>query len=336
MEEGGRDPGVGGKRGCRTAPHDKSLYQQLRSHMQDISGDGGVLKEVIRAGTGELVPPDASVLVSGMSAFAEAALEKKLKELSNSQQNVQMLSLVHHCKHSRVIVAIWERELRRVKYSGYLGYSDKPFDTNWYRKNLRLMKLGEDITLGGMEIALLTMQKGEVSRCFFLPAYAYGKMGCPPLIPANSTVFFELELLDFLDTAESDRFFDLSPQEQYTFPLEKVLKVANTEREFGNYLFRQSCFYDAKDRYKRASKILTRQCVGNQEQHQINASRLLVFLNLSLTYLKLDFPARALVFGERALEIDCKNAKALFRCGQLLQRLHGETKDNVLQNVCFP
>uniref|UniRef100_A0A9L0T988 Regulation of nuclear pre-mRNA domain containing 1A n=1 Tax=Equus caballus TaxID=9796 RepID=A0A9L0T988_HORSE len=52
-----------------------------------------------------------------MSAFSEAALEKKLSELSNSQQSVQTLSLwlIHHRKHSRPIVTVWERELRKVK-----------------------------------------------------------------------------------------------------------------------------------------------------------------------------------------------------------------------------
>uniref|UniRef100_A0A8C6RS55 Regulation of nuclear pre-mRNA domain-containing protein n=1 Tax=Nannospalax galili TaxID=1026970 RepID=A0A8C6RS55_NANGA len=64
-----------------------------------------------------------------MSAFSEAALEKKLSELSNSQQSVQTLSLwlIHHRKHSRPIVTVWERELRRDEltnviylYSGVL------------------------------------------------------------------------------------------------------------------------------------------------------------------------------------------------------------------------
>lgn len=52
-----------------------------------------------------------------MSAFSEAALEKKLSELSNSQQSVQTLSLwlIHHRKHSRPIVTVWERELRKGK-----------------------------------------------------------------------------------------------------------------------------------------------------------------------------------------------------------------------------
>ncbi|XP_075560704.1 regulation of nuclear pre-mRNA domain-containing protein 1A isoform X7 [Pelecanus crispus] len=51
-----------------------------------------------------------------MSAFSEAALERKLSELSNSQQSVQTLSLwlIHHRKHSALIVSVWERELRKV------------------------------------------------------------------------------------------------------------------------------------------------------------------------------------------------------------------------------
>ncbi|OWK11271.1 FKBP6 [Cervus elaphus hippelaphus] len=194
----------------------QSPYQRLSQRMLDISGDRGVLKDVIREGAGELVTPDASVL---------------------------------------------------------------------------------DITLWGMELGLLSMRRGELARFLFKPTYAYGTLGCPPLIPPNTTVLFEIELLDFLDSAESDKFCALSAEQQGQFPLQKVLKVAATEREFGNYLFRQNRFYDAKTRYKRTAKLL-------------------VFLNLSFTYLKLERPAMALRYGEQALIIDRKNAKALFRCGQ--------------------
>uniref|UniRef100_A0A8C8RR31 peptidylprolyl isomerase n=1 Tax=Pelusios castaneus TaxID=367368 RepID=A0A8C8RR31_9SAUR len=241
--------------------------ERLGRRMQDITGDRGVLKEVIRAGAGELVPEDASVL---------------------------------------------------VKYSGYLEYREKSFDTNSMKTLPLLLSSGSDsITLQGMEVGLLTMKKGELARFLFTPSYAYGVMGCPPLIPPNATVLFEIELLDFLDSAESDRFFALTAEQQDTFPLPKMLKVANTEREFGNYLFRQQRFLDARERYKRASLILCRRFSSGDEQCQIDCAKLLVFLNLSFTYLKLERPARALAYGEKALEIDERNAKALFRCGQV-------------------
>lgn len=61
-----------------------------------------------------------------------------------------------------------------------------------------------------MELGLLSMRRGEVARFLFKPTYAYGMLGCPPLIPPNATVLFEIELLDFLDSAESDKFCVLS------------------------------------------------------------------------------------------------------------------------------
>lgn len=52
-----------------------------------------------------------------MSVFSESALEKKLAELSNSQQSVQTLSLwlIHHRKHSKTIVKVWYNELIKGK-----------------------------------------------------------------------------------------------------------------------------------------------------------------------------------------------------------------------------
>ncbi|XP_013861209.1 regulation of nuclear pre-mRNA domain-containing protein 1B isoform X3 [Austrofundulus limnaeus] len=59
-----------------------------------------------------------------MSAFSEAALEKKLSELSNSQQSVQTLSLwlIHHRKHSKTIVSVWFNELRKAQVSRKLTF----------------------------------------------------------------------------------------------------------------------------------------------------------------------------------------------------------------------
>ncbi|CAN0280644.1 unnamed protein product [Lampetra planeri] len=59
-----------------------------------------------------------------MSSFSESALEKKLSELSNSQQSVQTLALwlIHHRKHSRSVVQVWHRELKRAKPSRKLTF----------------------------------------------------------------------------------------------------------------------------------------------------------------------------------------------------------------------
>ena len=39
----------------------------------------------------------------------------------------------------------------------------------------------------GLDVALATMRKGEISKYIFSPEYAYKEMGCPPRIPPNAT-----------------------------------------------------------------------------------------------------------------------------------------------------
>ncbi|XP_071303986.1 inactive peptidyl-prolyl cis-trans isomerase FKBP6 [Agelaius tricolor] len=263
-----------------------SLASESLQPLQDLTGDGGVRKKQLRPGSGQPVPPSASVA---------------------------------------------------VKYSGYLGNWNKLFCSNGNSKYPRLMKLGKDITLWGLEIGLLSMTKGEAALFVLTPEYAYGQRGCPPSIPPNTTVLFKVEVLDFIDSEECDTFFELTCEQRDRLPLEKVLKVAATEREFGNYFFYKQRFKIAKDRYKRALSILGRSSSSKTEQSQINASKLLLFLNLSLTYLKLERADRALKYGELALEMDQGNAKALFRCGQacLYMREYSKSRDFLARAQCI-
>ncbi|XP_071335032.1 inactive peptidyl-prolyl cis-trans isomerase FKBP6 isoform X3 [Trachinotus anak] len=250
----------------------KSPFDHLRQQMDDILGDGGILKEVVQSGEGPPVPQNASVL---------------------------------------------------IRYSGFLEYSDQPFETNTNHKYPEMMKLGRDVTLAGLELGLLTMQKGEFSRFLFQPQYAYGDMGCPPFIPAAAVVLYEVQILDFFNSGQVDDFVALSLEEQNTLPLSTLLEVVNTLRSFGNRCFNQSRYDNAKDRYKQAVTLLgSREAQNDAEKERIKAALLPLYLNLSLTELRLDSPHKALKYGNKALEIDSANTKALFRCGQAYLELH--------------
>jgi len=54
-----------------------------------------------------------------MAAFSEDNFVKKLADLNNSQQSIQTLSLwlIHHRKHSKTIVEIWIKELKKARGS---------------------------------------------------------------------------------------------------------------------------------------------------------------------------------------------------------------------------
>jgi len=54
-----------------------------------------------------------------MAAFSEDNFVKKLADLNNSQQSIQTLSLwlIHHRKHSKTIVEIWIKEVKKARGS---------------------------------------------------------------------------------------------------------------------------------------------------------------------------------------------------------------------------
>nr|ADD38754.1 Regulation of nuclear pre-mRNA domain-containing protein 1B [Lepeophtheirus salmonis] len=59
-----------------------------------------------------------------MSGFSEAALEKKLADLNNSQQSIQQLSLwlIHHRKHYQNIVKTWLKEMGKTNHGRKLTF----------------------------------------------------------------------------------------------------------------------------------------------------------------------------------------------------------------------
>jgi len=60
-----------------------------------------------------------------MALFSENIFVKKLLDLNNSQQSIQTLSLwlIHHRRHSKIIVDVWIKQLREgFFYIFYLGY----------------------------------------------------------------------------------------------------------------------------------------------------------------------------------------------------------------------
>ncbi|CAN9507741.1 unnamed protein product [Ophioblennius macclurei] len=204
-----------------------------------------------------------------------------------------------------------------LNYSGYLEYCSEPFTSTRDYKHPPLMKLGKDLTLAGLELSVLTMQKGEFSRFLCQPQYAYGAIGCPPMVPASAVVLFEIHIIDVLDSGKVDDFCAMSPVEQNAVPLSALLEVVSALRSFGNHIFAKSRYDNAKDHYKQALELLgNRETQIGAEKERIKTALLPLYMNLSLTELRLDRPNKALKYANKALEIDPANTKALYRCGQ--------------------
>jgi cyclophilin family peptidyl-prolyl cis-trans isomerase len=70
------------------------------------------------------------------------------------------------------------------------------FDSSYERKQPATFKIGQLIP--GMNEALLAMKKGEKRLLLIPPELGYGKRGAGNVIPPNSWLVFEVELLEFI------------------------------------------------------------------------------------------------------------------------------------------
>lgn len=83
-----------------------------------------------------------------------------------------------------------------VHYTGKL-LNGKRFDCSRERKEPFCFNVGKGQVLKAWDVAVLSMQRGEVCTLLCRPEYAYGTAGNPSKIPPNSPVVFEMELLKF-------------------------------------------------------------------------------------------------------------------------------------------
>jgi FKBP-type peptidyl-prolyl cis-trans isomerase FkpA len=86
-------------------------------------------------------------------------------------------------------------DLVRIHYVGTLS-DGKEFDSSRKRGEAFEFRLGGGSTIRGFDTAVTGMKVGGTRRATIPPELGYGRRGMPPSIPPNSTLTFEVELLE--------------------------------------------------------------------------------------------------------------------------------------------
>ncbi|XP_073347508.1 uncharacterized protein [Pagrus major] len=82
----------------------------------------------------------------------------------------------------------------KVHYVGTLTNGSK-FDSSRDRGAPFEFQIGLGQVIRAWDEGVMQMSLGQVARLTCSPDYAYGARGFPPVIPANATLIFEVELL---------------------------------------------------------------------------------------------------------------------------------------------
>ena len=82
-----------------------------------------------------------------------------------------------------------------VHYVGVAWSDQQQFDASWDRDDLFEFPLGRGYVIAGWDQGVQGMRVGGRRRITIPPHLGYGARGFPPVIPPNSTLVFEVELL---------------------------------------------------------------------------------------------------------------------------------------------
>lgn len=85
-----------------------------------------------------------------------------------------------------------------IHYTGYLS-GGKIFDSSVKREIPIVFTVGVGNMIPGFDEGLLLMKLGEKFRFIIQPDLAYGEQGNFPVIPPNSTITFDVELLEIMN-----------------------------------------------------------------------------------------------------------------------------------------
>ena len=82
-----------------------------------------------------------------------------------------------------------------VHYSGWLP-DGKNFDSSYKRNKPFEFVLGQRQVIRGWDEGIALLHKGEKAQLVIPPKLGYGQRGIPGVIPENSTLIFDVELVD--------------------------------------------------------------------------------------------------------------------------------------------
>lgn len=176
------------------------------------------------------------------------------------------------------------------------GHDEEPFK----------FKTDEEEVIAGLDRAVLNMKKGEVALVTIPPEYAFGSTESKQdlaVVPPNSTVIYEVELISFVKDKES---WDLNNEEK--------IEAAGKKKEEGNALFKSGKYARASKRYEKAAKYIEYDTsFSEDEKKQSKQLKISCNLNDAACKLKLKDYKEAAKLCTKVLELDSQNVKALYR-----------------------
>jgi peptidylprolyl isomerase len=171
------------------------------------------------------------------------------------------------------------------------------FDSSVTRGKTFKFTLGKGQVIKGWDKGFASMKKGEKAILRCRSDYAYGKGG-QGKIPADATLYFEVELLNF----------GPKKKEKWEYSEEEKAAEGNKFKEQGTKFFQEKKFEEALNAYLEACEV-TEGSAPNESIHIASKS------NAAQCCISLGRYADAMSFSTEVIKLQPNNVKALYRRG---------------------
>ncbi|KAI5058641.1 hypothetical protein GOP47_0026811 [Adiantum capillus-veneris] len=196
----------------------------------------------------------------------------------------------------------------KVKYIAKLE-DGTVFEKEGYGDDLFEFVTDEEQVIPGLDKAVGTMNKGESALVTIPPEYGFGSAEVQrplALVPPNSTLTYEVELVEFQKEKES---WDMNTEEK--------IEAAGKKKEDGNLLFKAGKYERASKKYDKAAKFIEYDSsFSDEEKKQAKVLKTSCYLNNAACKLKLKDFKEAAKLCTKVLELESRNVKALYRRAQ--------------------
>lgn len=170
-------------------------------------------------------------------------------------------------------------------------------------------RVDEEQVIEGLDRAVKTMKKGEIALVTVQPEYAFGPSESQQelaVVPADSTLYYEIEMLTFVKEKES---WDMNAQEK--------IEAAGKKKEEGNIWFKEGKYARASKRYEKGVGFIEHDSsFSDEEKQRAKLLKISCNLNNAACKLKLKDYKEAVKLCTKVLDIDSRNVKALYRRAQ--------------------
>lgn len=244
------------------------------------------------------VPPNAALLID-----LELVSWKSVTEIGDDKKVLKKI-----LKEGEGYEKPNDGAVAKVKLTGKLqdgtvftkkGHDEEPFE----------FKTDEEQVIDGLDRAILTMKKGEFALVTIPPEHAFGSTESQQdlaVVPPNSTVLYEVELVSFVKDKES---WDMNNAEK--------IEAAAKNKEEGNALFKVGKYAKASKRYEKGAKLIEYDSsFSEEEKKQSKALKVTCNLNNAACKLKLKDYKEVVKLCTKVLEAENRNVKALYRRAQ--------------------